>query len=382
MSAIADLKNKQINPVWPLLALSIEVVSLGLLLFFLKYTVRYRSGLNDPDKLDRIWSRVGQIRYQPVKRPLLFALAVGLGSKGLFSELVSPILMLFGLSPEHQTAALVIVAIISITGILLSAAVEVLIYRVAGGQGWRKVLLVTFGANVLIMVPLIPTIAQAAREQAPEEIDMRILIPVICVILLFGAGFFVLLQMPVAIWASRREVPATAPLIASVGSAKLDKGILVVAVPVVSFYLLDVLIRVGIGMDTYLSRLAVSCSSWIHVAVAATSGIVGVNRGLFSNDFQWHWRAFLAPAVPLFVAELVLMVLASVIGHVPFGPLLTMLFADITINGSYGVLGTYAYLFLAEKYAKTNQFLTERRQPGFDMISVPDYQQTYNSRGW
>lgn len=378
--------DKPVNPIWPLLAICVEAISLGSLLFFLKYTVRYRSGLNEPDKLNRIWSRVGQIRSQPVNRPLIFALAVGLGSQTMLGELVSPIFAVLGLSPAHPNILVGVGLVMGLVSPLISAAVGVLVYKAVGGEGWRNVLLGGFGVNIIMMAFLAPTIATTMQQQAQGELSAQAIILIVALSCVIAAALMVLFQLPIAIWAGRREVPPTAELIPSSPSqkpaAKMDKTLLIVSVPLVLFYLLGLVTYLKVGSGSYLARVATSCSSWIHIAVASISAIFGVNRGLFANQYQWQWRAFLTPAIPLFVLELVFVIIAALFSDVPFGFLTVMLFSDFAVNGSYGVLGTYAYLTLAERYAKTNAFLSGDNQPQPEMASRYETSEYDEPTGW
>ena len=124
---------------------------------------------------------------------------------------------------------------------------------------------------------------------------------------------------------------------------------MVVAIPAWSYLALKVLIVAGIQSDVYLGRLAVSFSLWLDMAISAISGIYSANQGILAKDYQWHWRAFLAPAVPMLFAS----TLFSILGGDLEGSMKAVT-GSIVIPGTYGVLGTYAYLYLGKIYMSKN----------------------------
>ena len=347
--AMSDELETTPSNLWCGLAITVELIAIISLVAVTKYTVQHRSGLNEPDKLHRIWARAPEIRYQPVVHCLCFSVAVSFGAQTVIFSLSAALLNLLGLS-AHRSWLLASILMVLSTG--FSAAIAIFVYRATGGDDWRRCFAATYGFNVLMYFLLAIT-----RGLLSMLFSSRFFITVLAFLLppLIVLG----IQSLFAFWAMNRKMPSAARLIYNSDVVpnwvKLDRTIADAAVPLGFFHVLGLVIQRSLGQGTtYLSRVADSLSVLMLLAVSALVSIISVNRALLSNEFQWQWRAFLTPAVPLGIFDVIIMIIRLIFGNYSFGHLLYQAPHLFISYGSCGVLGAYVYLNLAERYARAN----------------------------
>lgn len=344
-----DLVNDTPGTLWSVLAITIELGAIFALVLVTKYTIQNRSGLNEPDKLHRIWARAPEIRYQPVVHCLWFAVAVSFGAQTVIFSLAAALLNLVGLS-AHRSYFLATILMLLSSG--FSAAIAIFVYRATGGEDWRRCFAASYGFNVLMYFLLAVTRGLLSALLSSQVLTAVIVLVVPPLIVLIVQSLF-------AFWAMNRKMPSAARLIYNSDVVpnwvKLDRTILVAALPLAFFHILGILIQKSLGSGTtYLSRVADSLSVLMLLAVSALVSIISVNRAFLSNEFQWQWRAFLTPAIPLGILDFVVLVYRLIFSGYSFGHFLYQAPHLFLSYGSCGVLGAYVYLNLAERYARAN----------------------------
>lgn len=337
--------------IWSLLAITIEIAALAALVVVTRHTVLYRSGLREPDRLRRIWSRAPEIRYQPIKWVLPFAVATSFGAQTVIFSLIMALSSICGLATQHSYFLGAVFMILS-TGV--SAALAILIYRAGGGKDCRTGYAVAYGFNVAMYYLL-------AFDLGIFHNAVRLL-----VLLTVPPAIILGVQIPFAFWAGNRKLPATARLIYNEGVipnwVKLDRTILVAAAPLALFHIIGMAIEHGLSKNTYLERVASSLSVLMLLSVSAIASIISVNRALLSNEFQWQWRAFLTPAIPLGLLDFVILFCRTIFGSYHFVRFVYQVPHLFLSYGSCGVLGAYVYLLLAERYARTHMDFDDEAQ--------------------
>lgn len=336
---------------WYLIALTVELVVLTCLFIVTYYTVARRSGLNEPDKVRRIWARAPEIRYQPVVRPLAFSVAVSYGAQTVIISLVRAMFSLIGVTFNGFFDSLLMFA-----SLAESALLAVLIYRATGGSDWKRcaastLLFDTFAVGVVLNLSL------GVYKRTAHILNIS---STAAFFLIIAANLVVLLvvQTPFYLLGANRPLPATARLIYNNSVVpnwvKLDRTVLMVSAPLSVIYVVAYIVRFRLSSTTYVSRLTSALAVLMVLSAAALASIISVNRALLSNEFQWHWRAFLTPAIPLGAIDLFVHLVRVITGHASFSFLFFQVPHLFLSAGSAGALAAYVYLILAERYAQTH----------------------------
>ena len=336
---------------WYLIAISIELATLAGLFIVTYYTVSKRSGLNEPDKVRRIWARAPEIRYQPVVRPLVFSVAVSYGAQTVLLSLIRAFFSLIGIQFNSFFNIFTTFAALG-----ASALISVLIYRATGGSNWKKcaastLLFDTFAVGVVLNLSL-GLYERLAEVAGIGKFKAFLLIIAMNILLL------TVVQTPFYVYGSVKQLPATARLIYNNSVVpnwvKLDRTVLMVSLPLSLIYVIAYIIEFRLNTSTYTSRVASSLAIIMLFSAAALASIISVNRALLSNEFQWQWRAFLTPAIPLGAIDTLVHLFRILAGHASFRFLLFQVPHVFLSVGSSGALGAYVYLILAERYAKNH----------------------------
>lgn len=337
-----------------LLGLLFEIAAIGFVGFIFYYTIRYRSGLNEPDKLHRIWAHASEIRYQPVKHPLIFAATVGYGAQSVLGSLILGGLSLLGFRAIHP-GLVILIACFLITG--ASAAIGVLVYRVSGGTRWKDCFAATYALGIGMY--LLSVWSQGFYGEALDSLDNPGKTKTILWVLLFVLAPIVILfiQIPFGIYAGYRNMPPTARLIYNSTIVpdwvRLNRAIIITAVPLAIVYVVAQCLTF-FGSDTYLTGLTTVFANYMVLLTASLSAIISVNRAFLANEFQWQWRAYLTPAVPLFMLDAIYMFLKLLRGNTNLLAAIVHLAHQIMAYGSCGAMGAYVYQIFAAKYAKSH----------------------------
>lgn len=342
---------REVGSMWSLLAIFIEIAVLVALGLVTRYTILHRSGLREPDRLHRIWSKAPEIRYQPIENVMIFAVFTSFGAQTVIFSFVTALCSIVGLADEHSVILGAIFMILS-TGI--SAALAVLIYRAGGGKDGRMGYLASYAFNIAMYYLLAIDLGFFYRPANGFHVSFASII----IYILLPPALIIGAQTPFAIWALHRKLPATARKMYNEGIVpnwvKLDRSILVAAAPLMVFHVIGLSIQNYIGSETYLSRVASSLSILMLLSISTITSIISVNRALLANEFQWQWRAFLTPAIPLGVLDFVILSARTIFGKYHFVRFLYQL-PHLTLSyGSCGVLGAYIYLLLAERYVRNH----------------------------
>lgn len=338
-------------------SLLIELAMIGSLAFTLYYTVHYRSGLQEPDKVRRIWSRISEIRLQPIPRTLLFSSIVSYGSNSVFTIVLAflPVLLNFHFASHNVISALFWLVIA-----VGSCALAIVTYLVGGGSNWKTAVWGSAGVHLGMYYYYI--FFADAISQIVEECHRKN-IPITRGIALFTLYAFipamtVAMQFLLSCWVAYLNMPATARKIYNNSVVpnwvKLDRSIMIAAVPLAVVHLASLLIQSLVGYHSYLARVAYYLSTLMVLAVSGLVSIISVNRALLANEFEWQWRAFLTPAIPLGCMDFVLTFILTVLGKGEgFFLGLLQVVRLFFVYGTCGALAAYVYLIVAEKYAQT-----------------------------
>lgn len=333
---------------WYLIVIGIELTVLASLFIVTRYTVQHRSGLNEPDKIRRIWARAPEIRFQPVVRPLLFAAGVSYGSQTVIHAFMTAFLSLFGLYRSHGSFIALAVGFISLG---VSSLLSIVIYRATGGTNWKlcaagTLLFDWFMSGVLLNAAM--NLYSIAGDGFKSFL----------VFALASGLFLAVLQTPFFIWGAYRRMPATARLIYNSSVVpnwvKLDRTILVSSGPLMAIFFIAYLCEFTLKCDSYLSNLTAAFATSMLLAAASLTSILSVNRALLANEFQWQWRAFLTPAIPMGVMKFLTVFLRLITGRESYLYSIWTVAHFFLSCGGCGALGAYCYLSLAEKYAQAH----------------------------
>lgn len=334
---------------WYFCMISIEIAMLAGLVVVTHLTVTKGSGLNDPEKVRRIWGRAPEIRFQPVLRPLLFALGVGYGSQTVVHSVLGSFFALIGVGFRHH----VINALLGLISFSAASWLCMVIYRATGGSllavcAVSIVLLDWFMSGVLL------DLAFGFYKMLNFSSSFVGFLVFAVIHLLVQAVF----QVPFLIWGQYAKLPATARLIynSSIvpGWVKLDRTIVVASGPLAFIYFIAYVCEYRLTTQSYLGNLTLALATFMILAAAALAAIISVNRALLASEFQWQWRAFLTPAIPLGVIKFISSFISLVTGNTGFFYAIWSVIHFTASCGSCGVLGAYVYMMLAERYAKAH----------------------------
>lgn len=337
---------------WYLIALSIELLTLFSLFSVTYYTVSRRSGLNEPDKVRRIWARAPEIRYQPVVRPLVFSVAVSYGAQTVLLSLVHALFALIGIQFHGYFDAFLLCLALG-----ASAYISVIIFRATSNDGdWKKcasatLLFDTFAVGVVLnlSIGIYKRVARMINSSSSAAFFL---------IIAANLVFLLASQTPFYLMAAMRPLPATARLIYNnqvvPNWVKLDRTVLMVSAPLAVIYIVAYIIEFRLPTETYTSRVVSALAVLMVLSAAALASIISVNRALLANEFQWHWRAFLTPAIPIGAIDLFVHLIRVISGHASFSFLLFQVPHLFLSVGSAGALGAYFYLICAERYAQAH----------------------------
>lgn len=337
---------------WYFIVLSIELLTLFGLFSVTYYTVSKRSGLNEPDKIRRIWARAPEIRYQPVVRPLVFSVAVSYGAQTVLVSLVQALFGLIGVEVRGYFGAFNLCLALG-----ASAYISVIIFRATSSDSdWKRcasatLLFDTFAVGVVLnlSVGLYKRVARMINVSNSAAFFLVIAANLV---------FLLASQTPFYLMAAMRPLPATARLIYNnqivPNWVKLDRTVLMVSAPLAIIYVVAYIIEFRLRTETYISRVTSGLAVLMVLSASALASIISVNRALLANEFQWHWRAFLTPAIPFGVIDLFVHLVRVISGHASFRFLLFQVPHMVLSVGSAGALGAYVYLICAERYAQAH----------------------------
>lgn len=326
---------------WALVCLLVELALLVNLFVVTRYTVIHRSGLNEPDKIRRIWARATDIRYQPVMRPLIFAIGVSYGAQSVLHGLLGVVVSVFNIDLNSHTNVYNVIPNLILVG--ASSYIAILVYRACGGTNWKICAAATLGFD-WFMSGVLHLFARGYVFKDSIVISLLFLLA-LCVI-----------QIPCYIFGAYRRMPPTSRLIYNSSVVpnwvKLDRTILVASGPlIISFFISYTCERVA-DTQTYIGKIVFALGILVILSCAALASIISVNRALLSNEFQWQWRAFLTPSIPLGLANVVFSLLRLFAGKLGFMYFIWYSTHLFLACGSCGVLGAYVYLKWAEIYAQ------------------------------
>lgn len=326
---------------WILVCLIIELALLANLFIVTRYTVIHRSGLNEPDKIRRIWARATDIRYQPVMRPLIFAIGVSYGAQSVLHGLFNVLMSVLNVDLNNHMNLYTMIPNLVLVG--ASSYIAILVYRACGGTNWKACGVATLLFD-WFMGGILLTFARGYTFKTLILISIMYLI-VLCIV-----------QIPCYIFGAYRRMPPTSRLIYNSSVVpnwvKLDRTILVASAPLAVSFLISYICEQFADHETYIGRIVIALAILVVLSCAALASIISVNRALLSNEFQWQWRAFLTPSIPLGLANVLLSIVHLFSGSINF---LFFLWYSIHLLlgcGSCGVLGAYVYLKWAELYAQ------------------------------
>lgn len=339
------------------LSLLIELAMIGSLLFTLYYTVHYRSGLQEPDKVHRIWSRISEIRLQPIPKPLLFSSIISYGSNSVFTIVLAflPVLLNFHFA-SHGMISVLFLLIITVG----SCALAIVIYLVGGGSNWKTAVWGSSGLHLAMYFYYIffaDAVSQVLEESHRKNIPMPKNAAIVMLYVIIPICT-VAMQFLLSCWVAYLNMPSTARKIYNntvvPNWVKLDRSIMIAAVPLFVVHLAGLLIQSFVGYGFYLSRVVYYLATLMMLAVSGLVSIISVNRALLANEFEWQWRAFLTPAIPLGCMDVVLALILTILGkNEGFFLSLLQCIRLFFGYGTCGALAAYVYLLVAEKYAQT-----------------------------
>lgn len=323
---------------------------------FIFYVVRRYSGLNDPDIISDVWSRIGEIRLQPISHVLLYSAAISYGFSLFFSSVLQALPILLNLD---LTKVGILFSIIGLAVVVTSSAVAVTACRVGGSQKWVRAVFGLFCLETFVSViaiagsGMVNVIKEQLRQQG-IEIGTFELCLILYLLSPLASGCVQLLS---GYWAKHWNVPSPARemhnTVPTPPSATLWVSILISSAPLLMVYMATLLIQLTAAPTNYLARCVSSLSVLVLLAASGIAAVFSVKRGLLAGENAWHWRAFLVPAVPLtFTAFVASVAIGFAFGKEAFLEALLSAFGSFFAYGFSGVLSVYIYFWAAEKHLK------------------------------
>lgn len=337
-------------------AFVIECLLIFSLAFTLFYTVRHRSGLQEPDKIHRIWSRIDEIRLQPIPQTLAFSSAISYGAYSVITIIMAFVPVIFNYHFSKHTIA---AAVFGLAIMTLACGLAVITYLVGGGSNWKTAVWGSFGLHIIMYYAYVfignavKQVLEDAARRGMKANESSVVSMIYFVIPLFSLG----MQFLLSCWVRFLNLPPTARKIYNPSIVpnwvKLDRSIMIAAVPLVAVHLIGLTIQSMVGSASYFARVVFYLTSVMLLAVSGLVSIISVNRALLANEFEWQWRAFLTPAIPLAAMDLIIMLIFTILGKGSGFFLGLLECARLFFGyGSSGALAAYVYLLVAERYAR------------------------------
>lgn len=332
-----------------LLLILLELAGIAGLLYVLKYTVVNRSGLNEPEKLQRIWSRSQEIRFQPVFKAMAFSIAVSYGAPAVLNFVLETFLVIMGLPVRYFKGAS---GFLSFFVLFISSAIGPVVYKASGGVKTSMNVTALLCFNMVMFYLLTFETVQDMVSRRPSQAGVFWISYLISPVILAG------IQLPFALWGAARQFQDSAARIYAPTIVpdwvRLNKTIILASGPLVVTRLVALWIHMSVGNHGYLNRIASHGANMLVFVTCGLASVISVNRALLAEDFRWQWRSFLTPTVPLTICDTVIAVVFMLIkgtGH-PITHLF-ILVSRFCSYGAAGALGAYAYLYIAEQYAQS-----------------------------